>query len=112
VLGDSRWLQQIVTNLLTNALKYTPPGGNVAIRTSQAGPDAVLTVTDTGVGIPADELPLIFDRFWRGRQAAQTSGTGIGLAIASELAQAHGGQLSARSEPGRGTEMTLTLPAT
>jgi signal transduction histidine kinase len=112
VLGDSRWLHQIVTNLLTNALKFTPPGGNVAIRTSQAGPDAVLTVTDTGVGIPADELPLIFDRFWRGRQAAQTSGTGIGLAIASELAQAHGGRLSARSEPGRGTEMTVTLPAT
>ena len=110
VLGDARWLHQIVTNLLTNALKYTPPGGNVAVRTTLAGPDAVLSVADTGVGIPADELPLIFDRFWRGRQANQTSGTGIGLAIATQLAQAHGGRLSARSEPGHGTEMTLTVP--
>jgi len=111
VLGDPRWLHQIVTNLLTNALKYTPTGGNVAVRTSRAGPDAVLTVADTGVGIPADELPQIFDRFWRGQQATQTAGTGIGLAIAAELTRAHGGQLGARSEPGRGTEMTLTLPA-
>jgi two-component system, OmpR family, sensor histidine kinase BaeS len=110
VLGDPRWLHQIVTNLLTNALKYTPPGGNVAVHTGRAGPDAVLSVADTGVGITADELPLIFDRFWRGRQAAQTSGTGIGLAIAAELAQAHGGRLSATSEPGRGTKMTLALP--
>jgi two-component system sensor histidine kinase BaeS len=70
----------------------------------------VLRVTDTGAGIPADELPHIFERFWRGRQAAHTSGSGIGLAVAAELARAHGGQLAASSEPGRGTEMTLTLP--
>ena len=79
----------------------------------QAGPtgaDAVLQVTDTGAGIPADELPHIFERFWRGQQAAQTSGSGIGLAVAAELARAHGGQLAASSEPGRGTQMTLTLP--
>jgi two-component system, OmpR family, sensor histidine kinase BaeS len=111
VLGDPRWLHQVVMNLLTNALKYTPTGGNVAVHTSRTGQEAVLTVADTGIGIPADELPQIFDRFWRGRQAAQTSGTGIGLAIAAELTQAHGGQLAATSEPGRGTEMTLTLPA-
>ena len=71
---------------------------------------AVLTVTDTGTGIPADELPRIFDRFWRGRQAAQLSGSGIGLAVAAELARAHGGQLTARSQPGQGAELTLTLP--
>ena len=70
----------------------------------------MLTVTDTGSGIPADELPHVFDRFWRGRQAAQTSGSGIGLAVAAELTQAHGGTLTAGSEPGRGTVMTLTLP--
>ena len=86
-------------------------GGRVTIAAGPAEADAVLTVTDTGTGIPADELPRIFDRFWRGRQAAQFSGSGIGLAVAAELARAHGGQLTVASEPGRGTEMTLTLPA-
>jgi two-component system sensor histidine kinase BaeS len=111
VRADRRWLHQIITNLLTNALKFTAPGGTVSIETGPAPPGAALTVTDTGIGIPPDELPHIFDRFWRGRQAAQTSGSGIGLAVAAALAQAHGGGLTARSEPGRGTAMTLTLPA-
>jgi two-component system, OmpR family, sensor histidine kinase BaeS len=111
VLADPRWLHQVITNLLTNALKFTPAGGRVTIQARPAGPDAVLTVTDTGIGIPADELPHVFDRFWRGRQAAQTSGSGIGLAVAAELTQAHGGQLTAISQPGIGTRMTLTLPS-
>jgi two-component system sensor histidine kinase BaeS len=111
VLADPRWLHQVITNLLTNALKFTPAGGRVTIATRPRGSEAALSVTDTGTGIPAGELPHIFDRFWRGSQAAQTSGTGIGLAIAAELAQAHGGRLTASSEPGKGTEMTLALPA-
>jgi two-component system sensor histidine kinase BaeS len=129
VMADPRWLHQVVTNLLTNALKFTPAGGGVTVQSGTTGQpgtttppestrppgttgrSAVLRVTDTGTGIPADELPHIFERFWRGRQAAQTSGSGIGLAVAAELARAHGGQLTASSEPGRGTEMTLTLPA-
>jgi signal transduction histidine kinase len=110
VMADPRWLHQVITNLLTNALKFTPSGGRVTVQAGPRAAEAVLTVTDTGTGIPADELPHIFDRFWRGRQAAQTSGSGIGLAVAAELAQAHGGELTATSEPGRGTEMTLTLP--
>jgi two-component system, OmpR family, sensor histidine kinase BaeS len=110
-MADPRWLHQVITNLLTNALKFTPAGGQVTIQSRTAGTSVVLQVTDTGAGIPADELPHIFERFWRGRQAAQTSGSGIGLAVAAELARAHGGQLSVASEPGRGTEMTLTLPA-
>jgi two-component system, OmpR family, sensor histidine kinase BaeS len=108
--ADPRWLHQVITNLLTNALKFTPTGGHVTIEAGPVEADAVLTVTDTGAGIPADELPRIFDRFWRGRQAAHFSGSGIGLAVAAELAQAHAGQLTARSEPGQGTAMTLTLP--
>jgi len=111
VMADPRWLHQVITNLLTNALKFTPAGGQVTIQSRTAGTSAMLQVTDTGAGIPADELPHIFERFWRGRQAAQTSGSGIGLAVAAELARAHGGQLTVASEPGRGTEMTLTLPA-
>jgi two-component system sensor histidine kinase BaeS len=116
VMADERWMHQVVTNLLGNALKFTPAGGTVTIRTgrtatAQAGSGSVLEVADTGAGIPADELPRIFDRFWRGQAAAQTSGSGIGLAIAAELTMAHGGTLTADSTPGKGTRLTLTLPA-
>jgi two-component system, OmpR family, sensor histidine kinase BaeS len=110
VSADPNWLHQVITNLLTNALKFTPAGGHVTISTSRDGAAAVLRVIDTGVGIPAGDLPHIFDRFWRGQQAAQISGSGIGLAIAAELAQAHGGRLTASSRPGHGTQLTLTLP--
>jgi signal transduction histidine kinase len=110
ILGDPRRLHQVITNLLTNALKFTPAGGRVTIATGVKGTQAVLTVADTGPGIPADELPRVFDRFWRGRQATQTSGSGIGLAVAAELTLAHGGRLSAASPAGQGTRMTLTLP--
>ena len=74
----------------------------------------MLRVTDTGAGIPADDLPRIFDRFFRGQQAAQVSGSGIGLTVAAELVQAHGGRLTAASQtqgPGHGTQMTLSLPS-
>ncbi|HEX4092774.1 MAG TPA: ATP-binding protein [Trebonia sp.] len=112
VVVDERWIYQVVTNLLGNALKFTPAGGRVTVRTLTGPGDrvATLTVSDTGIGIPADELPHVFDRFWRGRAAARTSGSGIGLAIAAELALAHGGTLTAASEPGQGTAVTLTLP--
>ena len=110
VLADAGRLHQVITNLLTNALKFTPPGGRVSIDAGPADGTAVLRVTDTGVGIPAADIPRIFDRFWRGRQAAHTSGSGIGLAVAAGLARAHGGVLTAASTEGRGTQMTLTLP--
>jgi signal transduction histidine kinase len=112
VLADRGRLHQVITNLLTNALKFTPSGGRVTVRggPAGAGPGAVLEVTDTGPGIPADELPRIFDRFWRGRGAGHVSGSGIGLAVAAELARAHGGRLDAHSEPGHGARLTLTLP--
>jgi signal transduction histidine kinase len=111
VLADAHWLHQVITNLLTNALKFTPAGGRVTIGTERTGDNAVLRVTDTGAGIPADDLPRIFDRFFRGQQAAQISGSGIGLTVAAELVQAHGGRLTAASELGRGTQMTLSLPS-
>ena len=111
VLADPRWLHQVITNLLTNALKFTPPGGQVTITTGVAGADAVLQVIDTGQGIPAEDLPRIFDRFFRGQQATQISGSGIGLTVAAELAEAHGGRLAAASEVGQGTQLTLSLPS-
>jgi signal transduction histidine kinase len=110
VRADAGRLHQIITNLLTNALKFTPSGGRVTVEAGPAGGAAVLRVSDTGVGIPAGDLPRIFGRFWRGRQAAGTSGSGIGLAVAAELARAHGGELTAASTEGEGTELTLTLP--
>jgi len=114
VLADAHWLHQVITNLLTNALKFTPAGGRVTISTGRHGTEAVLQVTDTGAGIAAEDLPRIFDRFFRGQRAAQISGSGIGLTVAAELVQAHGGRLTARSEttgPGQGTQMTLSLPS-
>jgi two-component system sensor histidine kinase BaeS len=114
VLADPHWLHQVITNLLTNALKFTPAGGRVTISTERTGADAILRVTDTGTGIPAEDLPRIFDRFFRGQQAAQISGSGIGLTVAAELVQAHGGRLTAASETtglGHGTQMTLSLPS-
>ncbi len=111
VLADAHWLHQVITNLLTNALKFTPSGGRVTISTERTRNNAVLRVTDTGAGIAAEDLPRIFDRFFRGQQAAQISGSGIGLAVAAELAQAHGGRLTAASQLGHGTQMTLSLPS-
>ena len=111
ILADPRWLHQVITNLLTNALKFTPAGGRVTIITRTTGAGAELEVADTGQGIPPEDLPRVFDRFFRGQQAAQISGSGIGLAIAAELAEAHGGRLTAASEVGQGTQMTLSLPS-
>jgi two-component system, OmpR family, sensor histidine kinase BaeS len=109
VLADRR-IHQVVTNLLSNALKFTPAGGHVTLETGPAGDMARLRVADTGQGIPDDELPRIFDRFWRGRQAAAVAGSGIGLAVVAELVRAHGGSATASSVQGRGTELVVILP--
>jgi two-component system sensor histidine kinase BaeS len=109
--ADAGRITQIVTNLLTNAAKFTPPGGQVTLTTCPGGTAARLTVTDTGPGIPETDMPHIFERFWRGSAAAGRAGSGIGLAVAAELAAAHGGTLTATSPPAGGTTFTLTLPA-
>jgi two-component system sensor histidine kinase BaeS len=111
ISGDAERLTQIVTNLLTNAVKYTPPGGQVTVTTRADGDAARLIVADTGPGIPQADLPHVFERFWRGSGAARRSGTGIGLAVVAELAAAHGGTVTAASPPGGGALFTVTLPA-
>ncbi|MGW9028073.1 sensor histidine kinase [Streptomyces sp. NPDC055722] len=108
--GDTVRLRQIVTNQLTNALKFVPPGGTVTVTLCQDGDRADLRVADTGPGIPAEELPHIFDRFFRSR-TARADGSGIGLAVAAKLAAAHGGTLTADSTPGHGATFTTHLPA-
>jgi two-component system, OmpR family, sensor histidine kinase BaeS len=109
--GDPTRLHQIVTNLLSNAVKFTPADGTVEVRVNRERQRARLVVSDTGSGIGTDELPHVFDRFWRGRQAAEaTEGTGIGLSIVAELVAAHDGDISVDSPPGEGTTVTVTFP--
>jgi signal transduction histidine kinase len=107
--GDPIRLRQIAANLLSNALKFTPEGGKVRIELEREGDRAVLRVSDTGVGIPPDELPHVFDRFFRGRHV-RAGGSGIGLTVVRELVSAHGGEVDVSSEPGSGTTFTVRIP--
>ena len=109
VQGDAVRLRQIVSNLLSNALKFTPSGGRVTVSVAGREDTAVLDVTDTGPGIPSDEIDRVFDRFYRGR-TVRAGGSGIGLAVVRDLAIAHGGGVSVESEPGRGSRFLVVLP--
>jgi two-component system, OmpR family, sensor histidine kinase BaeS len=105
---DPERIRQVLTNLLANALRHTPPGGTIRVRVTADGADPLtVAVEDTGRGIPASELPHVFDRF---HKSADSPGSGLGLAIARSLVRAHGGEIAADSEPGRGTTVRLTLP--
>jgi two-component system, OmpR family, sensor histidine kinase BaeS len=108
--GDPGRLQQIAVNLLANAVKFSTPGGRITVRTWAEHSRVNLEVADTGPGIPDDELGHVFERFWRGRQAQATEGSGIGLAVASELAAAHRGTLIAANTPKGGARFVLNLP--
>jgi two-component system, OmpR family, sensor histidine kinase BaeS len=110
VKADSRWMHQVITNLLGNAAKFTPAGGRVTLRTAADGDQARLTVADTGVGITDDQLPHIFERFWRGTSPMRAAGSGIGLAVVAELVRGHGGEIQVRSIPGAGTVFVISLP--
>jgi two-component system sensor histidine kinase BaeS len=109
---DEARITQVAANLLTNAVKYTPPGGQVTVTTRADASTARLTVADTGPGIPEADLPHVFERFWRGTGAQARSGAGIGLAVVAELAAAHGGTVAAASPPGSGAVFTVILPVT
>jgi two-component system sensor histidine kinase BaeS len=108
--GDPVRLHQIAVNLLTNALKFTPTGGGVAVVVEPIETLAKLVVADTGRGIPAGELPHVFERFWRGSGTDRSTGSGIGLAIVAELVKAHGGTVAVDSPKGDGTTFTVLLP--
>ncbi len=115
VNGDMTRLSQVISNLLTNAAKYTPPGGNIFITGHQENDEVVLSVRDTGIGISPDMLPRVFDPFVQDRQALDRSegGLGIGLAIVRSLVERHGGFVMVRSDgPGKGSEFIVRLPAT
>lgn len=113
VLGDRERLRQLLLNLATNAVKYTPRGGAVDISLESRHDEAIVSVRDEGIGIAAADLPFIFDRFWRAdrvRSRGSGGGSGLGLAIAQWIAQAHGGRIDVTSRLGRGSLFTVVLP--
>jgi len=113
IIGDGDRLAQVFTNLVDNAIKHTQPGGKVRVWGEHAGGWISIHVDDSGSGIPADELSRIFERFYqldKARAGGDDRGAGLGLAIAREIVDSHGGRLTAQSEVGRGSRFTVQLP--
>ena len=110
VSGNEMHLRQVVTNLLENALKFTPVGGSISLDLEHSNAEIKLTVSDSGIGIAPEDLPHIFERFHRGRNASEYSGNGLGLAIVKAIVTEHNGAVTARSQPGQGTLVAITLP--
>jgi signal transduction histidine kinase/CheY-like chemotaxis protein len=113
VRADRTRFEQMVMNLLTNAAKYTDPGGSIVVEIARDGNEATIAVEDNGIGIPAVDLPRIFDAFLQVSPSIDRAagGLGVGLTVASQLAKLHGGRIDARSEVGKGSRFTLRLPA-
>lgn len=112
IRGDKIRIEQILINITSNAIKYTPDGGRISLRLHDLGDRAEITITDNGVGIPEEDIPHLFERFYRVEKARSSDkgGTGLGLAIAKEFAVAHGGDICVSSIVGKGTTFTVTLP--
>ncbi|GBD09282.1 Alkaline phosphatase synthesis sensor protein PhoR [Candidatus Thermoflexus japonica] len=111
VWADSEWAGRALGNLLDNAIRFTPPGGEVRVRAWSEGEWVAIEVSDTGPGIPPEDLPRIFERFYRRDRHRGGGGSGLGLAIARHAVEAHGGRIQAFSEPGQGARFVFTLPA-
>jgi two-component system sensor histidine kinase BaeS len=112
VEGDPDRLSQVLRNLMSNAIRHTPAGGRVTVTVREAGSTVSVVVADTGSGISAEDLPHVFDRFYRGdrSRSRQGGGAGLGLAIARQLVTAHGGAIRVASEAGAGTTFTIEMP--
>jgi two-component system sensor histidine kinase BaeS len=113
MLADPRLIDAVLNNFVSNAIRYTPPGGRVQIRVTQGQPGTMLAVRDTGIGIAPQHLERIFDRLYRvdEARARATGGSGLGLAIARRAAQSLGGRIEVDSQPGQGSEFRLLLPS-
>jgi two-component system phosphate regulon sensor histidine kinase PhoR len=110
VLADKDRVRQVITNLVHNAIKFTPPGGRITVTTRTLEGSAVVNIADTGVGIPKEDLPRVFERFYKGDKARAGEGTGMGLAIAKHVVEAHGGSIWVESEEGKGSTFSFSLP--
>jgi signal transduction histidine kinase len=110
VSGDLRKLQRVLANLLDNALKYTPAGGDVRMSVAAEERQLAITIEDTGTGIPEEEVPHIFERFYRGEKSRSAQGNGLGLTLARAFITAHGGRIMVTSSPGKGSTFTVVLP--
>jgi signal transduction histidine kinase len=112
VLGDAEALDQVLLNLVSNAVRHTRPGGRIGISAARRGNEVAISVTDDGEGIPPEVLPTLFDRFTRADTARRrdTGGAGLGLAICRAIVEAHGGVIGASSVPGHGASFTVLLP--
>ncbi|HFD40599.1 MAG TPA: sensor histidine kinase, partial [Anaerolineae bacterium] len=111
VQADADRLAQVLRNLLVNALRHTPPGGQVTVSAQEQAEAVEIAVADTGEGIAPEDLPRVFDRFWRADRARSGGGSGLGLSVAQSLVEAQGGRIWAESVPGVGSVFRLTLPA-
>ena len=112
VIGDEKEFKQLFLNIIDNAVKYTPEGGNINIRIAEDAHDAAIMIKDTGIGIPAGDIPHIFDRFYRVQNARSARGFGLGLSIARAIVDAHNGSIKVDSVLGEGTTFIITLPLT
>jgi signal transduction histidine kinase len=110
VLVDANRISQVFDNLVSNAIKFTPPGGTVKVTVRSDDAATVVSVADTGYGIPTTEQSRLFERFFRSSATSHLPGTGLGLAIAHAIVESHGGSITCRSEEGEGTTFTLSLP--
>jgi two-component system phosphate regulon sensor histidine kinase PhoR len=110
VMADAERARLVLINLLHNAVKFTPPGGRIVVSAHLAAGEVVVSVRDSGVGIPADDLDRIFERFYKADRARSGGGTGLGLAIAKHIVQGHGGRLWAESVEGEGSTFSFSLP--
>jgi signal transduction histidine kinase len=112
VVGEAVLIEETLTNMLFNAVKYTPEGGGVWMEVKQDGTFIAVSIADTGIGIPEADLPHIFEEFYRAdnARAIERDGTGLGLAFAKQVIERHGGQVWVRNNPGAGATFRFTLP--
>ena len=111
VLADREHMERVFCNLITNAVKFTPYGGQISFAVKKSGPFVEVRLTDSGVGIPADEMPMLFDKYYRGKGTNYSRGSGLGLFITKAIVNAHGGTIAAESMEGQGATFAFRIPA-